>query len=428
MIIKEVNAALYPWDLSDEGIKSCLDKLVGEANLNSIYLVGIMHKEKRPLTSMFYTHNPIRKYYLPEDSRLCYRIDKSKFKGMKMQPMDTERDFLKDIDWLDVMTKEAREIGLKTGLEISHTFYDIGIAKEKFPETLQQRFDGSKTGFYCLNNKAVLEYIKVLYAESVRNHDIDYIQTCMRVFETKTVEYTWHMDKNSNHPLRELMGSVLGTCFCDSCREKAIEMGYDWEGIIREISELYEIAKVGYAQTGKTMEQHLYLTGNMSETGLLLQYPGLLKWLDFKSKSIANVFKELNAAIKKVKPSIEFRYNNDDHREDLIGLRYDLVKDYIDGIRVSDYIEQRGNVTEEDYLDKKRNLMKVRGGIGFEKDLFATVAIRPNATPEIIRKSLMHLSHTGIDGLSLAHYDGSQIMHLKAIKLGMEEAGIVVRK
>jgi hypothetical protein len=248
----------------------------------------------------------------------------------------------------------------------------------------------------------------------------------MRLFEAGTVDYTWHMDKSANHSLRQLMGSVLGTCFCDSCKNKAIKMGYDWDGMMYDIRRLYEIAKVGYAETGKTIEQHLYLTGNMSETALLLEYPGLFAWLDFKAKSIAEVFQELNDKIKEVKPSIDFRYNNDDHREDLIGLRYDLIKDHVDSVRVSDYIEQRGPISEEAYLEKKRNLYKVRGGLGFDKDILATLAIRPNATPEIIRKSLMHLAQTGIDGISLAHYDGSQMMHLDAVKQGMEEADIKI--
>jgi cell division protein FtsX len=142
---------------------------------------------------------------------------------------------------------------------------------------------------------------------------------------------------------------------------------------------------------------------------------------------VAEAFASISAAVKAVRPDIDFRYNNDTHREDLAGLRYDLIRDSIDTIRVSDYIEQRGDVPDGAYLTKKRNLFKAREGIGFDKKLLATVAIRPNATPEVIRKSLMHLSETGIDGISMAHYDGSRTAHLDAVKQGMQEAGIVIR-
>lgn len=52
MIIREIAASLYPWDLHDEPIDRIVDKLVENSSVNSIYLVGVMHYEKRPLTSL----------------------------------------------------------------------------------------------------------------------------------------------------------------------------------------------------------------------------------------------------------------------------------------------------------------------------------------------------------------------------------------
>jgi hypothetical protein len=197
--------------------------------------------------------------------------------------------------------------------------------------------------------------------------------------------------------------------------------------MMEELEELHAIASVRYAETGKTIEQHLMLLGNMSETTLLLRYRRLYDWLEFRCRSITEAFCELNCALKKVKPEIDLRYNNDAHREELCGLQYTKVKNHLDSVRLSDYIEQLGNLSEGAWLNKKRNLLKVREGIGFEKNLLATIAIRPNATPEIIRKSLWHLSETGIDGISLAHYDGARMQHLDAVKQGMAEAGITVQ-
>lgn len=67
MYIHEIASSLYPWDLADRSVERCVDDVTEHADVNSVYLVGIMHKEKRPLTSMFYTLNPVRKFYLPED-------------------------------------------------------------------------------------------------------------------------------------------------------------------------------------------------------------------------------------------------------------------------------------------------------------------------------------------------------------------------
>jgi hypothetical protein len=70
MALDEIAASLYPWDLADETVQRCLDNLQTHADVNSAYLVGVMHKEKRPLHARFYPHNPVRKYYTPEDSRV----------------------------------------------------------------------------------------------------------------------------------------------------------------------------------------------------------------------------------------------------------------------------------------------------------------------------------------------------------------------
>jgi hypothetical protein len=426
MYIKEMAASLYPWDLADEGIETCLDNLCNKACVNSVYLVGVMHKEKRPLTSMFFTHNPVRKYYLPEDSRLHYKIDDSKFSDLPIAPLYSERDFLKHTDWLDNMTIAARKRGLKTGIEISHTVFDVEIARVKFPEMLQQTIDGKREGFYCLNHPIVREYIKRLYTETIKSHDVDYLQTCMRVFSTgRPIPYAWFMKNYDDHGLRNLMGVLFGTCFCDSCKAKAYELGYDWDEMMHELHKIYDIMKVGYAETGKTMEQHLFLTGNMSETEFLLEFPQLYIWLQFRADSITDAFKEIYQSIKSVNPKLDFRYNNDVGQSELAGIKYSSFSQYVDSVRVSAYVEQYGE--KADFDSKIRGLMKVRSGIGFDKDLLATIAIRPNATPEIIKRSLKKLSLTGIDGISLAHYDGAEMEHLDAVKQGMLESGIEIR-
>ena len=71
----EVSASLYPWDLHDEGIEEILDNLQQMSAVNSVYLLGIMHYEIRPLTSPAFPHNPVRKTWQAEDSR-AYGIPK----------------------------------------------------------------------------------------------------------------------------------------------------------------------------------------------------------------------------------------------------------------------------------------------------------------------------------------------------------------
>ncbi len=62
------------------------------------------------------------------------------------------------------------------------------------------------------------------------------------------------------------------------------------------------------------------------------------------------------------------------------------VGPYLDSVRDFDYAEHLRAL--DDFVYKRNTLMKIRRGIGFEKDLIAALAVRPNATPELLIKSL----------------------------------------
>jgi len=430
MIIKEVAASLYPWDLADEGIEGCGRNLTERANVNSIYLVGVMHHEKRPLTSLFYTHNAKRKWYPPENSRIYYRMDAKNFADTPLKPMYSEREFLKGTDWLETLTKYGRKKGLKTGAEISHTFYDTDVAKEQHPDVLQRDVQGRiLDGFFCQNNEKVRAYMRGIFYDTVKNHDVDFIQTCMMLFSHGTpVEAPWFFDTwmETNDPanrLAALLGVARGGCFCDNCRKRASAMGYDWEQIVRDLTALDRLADAtAYRNQEVAMDNHLLMGSNLMESGLMLEYPGLFQFLQFRARSITETIKLVYEGVKQANPKVDFRYNNYLRYPELAGLEFKLVGPYLDSVRDSDYTEQKR--APDDFVYKRNTLMKIRRGIGFDKALIAALAVRPNATPELLIRSLAILAELGLDGISLGHYDGSHMEHLDAIKQGMKQANI----
>lgn len=421
MIIREIAASLYPWDLADEGVDNIVDKLVEHASVNSIYLVGIMHYEKRPLTSLFYTQNPKRKWYDPEDSRVYYRMDENSFRNTCLKPQYSEREFLKHTDWLDELTRCARRRGLKAGVEISHTFYDAEKAMREHPDVLQRNIHGVPFDHhYCCNHPDVKEYMVQLFTDTVKNHDVDFIQTCMMLFhEGKPVETPWFMKDKADPNLAALLGVVTGGCFCENCRRKAIGMGYDWDAMVTQLSELERIATATpYRNNDVCMELQMLMGSNLTEAGLLLEYPALQQFLEFRVCCITELMQEIYTSIKAVRPEVEFRYNNYLTRPELAGLDYKAVAPYLDSVRDSDYTEQR-EITD-DFRYKRGTLLKIRRGIGFDKPLIAAFACRPNATPEILHRSIAALATVGVDGFSLGHYDGSTNPLLDAIREAME--------
>jgi hypothetical protein len=50
----EIAASLYPWDLADEGVERVLDHLQEKTACNTVYLVAIMHPEKRRKTTVLF--------------------------------------------------------------------------------------------------------------------------------------------------------------------------------------------------------------------------------------------------------------------------------------------------------------------------------------------------------------------------------------
>ena len=434
MIIKEVAASLYPWDLADEGIDRCAENLVSRSGVNSIYLVGIMHHEKRPLTSLFYTHNSKRKFYAPENSRVYYRMDEANFKGTPLKPLYSEREFLKGKDWLDELTKYGRSHKLKAGAEISHTFYDTEIARSKFPDVLQKDIHGRAIDrYFCSNNEQVRDYMRAIFYDTVKNHDIDFIQTCLMLFNTGTPVpapwffNTWMETNDPENRLSALLGVARGGCFCDHCGQKARQLGYDWDAITRDMAKLEAMATSSATTNNDVvMDTHLLLGSNLMESGLLLEWPTLFQFLEFRMKCITTLFKELYAAVKEANPKVELRYNNYLRYPELAGLEYRAVRDYLDSVRDSDYSEQTG--AKDDFRYKRNTLLKIRRGIGFEKELLAAFAVRPNATPELLKRCIKVLSELGVDGFSLGHYDGSHMEHLDAVKQGMLEANVELVK
>jgi hypothetical protein len=434
MFIKEVAASLYPWDLADEGVETCVNNVVTRSNVNSVYLVGVMHHEKRPLTSLFYTHNLKRKYYIPENSRVYYNMDLKSFKDTPLKPCFSERDFLKDVDWLDVLTEHARKKGLKAGIELSHTIYDTAIAEKEHPECMQRDVNHNMIPrMLCPNNESVHEYIRAMFYDTVKNHDVDFIQTCLMLFSNGgRVSEPWFFKEwmqtgDINNKLLALLQVSTGGCFCEACQKKATKLGYDWELITRDMKRLYSVAKgTPYESQDGLIENNLTVGSNLTEAGLMIEYPGLFEFLKFRVDSIEDLFKDIYKSVHEANKKIDFRYNNYLRYPEFAGLSYKRVADYLDSVRDSDYTEQL-QTPFDDFVYKRNTILKIRRGIGFEKDIIAAFAVRPNATPELLHESIKVLATLGVDGFSLGHYDCAHMEHLDAVKKGMELANVEIR-
>ena len=411
MVFKEIAASVYPWDLADEGIERILDNVQEMAGCNSVYLIALMHLEKRPLTDFFYPHNPVRKTYCVEDSRAYWQPDLSFYANTPIKPRGSDREFLEGTDWLAACVEAVRARGLRTGVELSHTYIDEERAAEQFPHCMQHDVYGNRIGkLICFNNPDAREYAASLFVELASRYDVDYIQTCLLPFASGRAP------RGSPHPAARLIGATLGGCFCEHCARAAEAAGIDFERIRSDLRPLAD--RVARPSLEQAHEMALLCASNTTPVAVLLENPSLFQWLTFRRDSLTRFFQHVHERVHAVRDEIDLRLNAFiSSSQELSGLDLRALAPHLDSIRSSDYSEQSGDPARLEH--KRQWLLAVRRAVGDQMHFLSAIGVRPKATAELIRQGVVVSAQCGADGLTLGHYDGAPYHHLRAIREGM---------
>lgn len=416
---KEVAASLYAWDLVDQSCEDIMDTLKETAQANSLYLVALMHHEKRPLTDYYFPHNSTRKAYFPEDSRVYWFPHADSYRDSKIKPLTSDRAEFKKIDFLDVLTKAARKGGWKTGAEISHTILDQQRAAGEFVNVVQRDIHNRPVGqLVCPNNPVAMAYLTALFSDLVRNYDLDFVQTCLRPFSTGQVTA-------ATTPTQRILQLVNGTCFCESCANAAKADGFDLRAAQRAMMPLAEKMVRGSEDLAGAHYLALLNGSNTSPEAILIQHPEIFDFMKFRCTSMTRMFARVQDTVKQIKPKIDLRLNAFiyDYWE-LSGIEFAQLAPHLGSIRSSNYDEQAG---KKEALQRKRQfLLAVRAAAGDDILFLSSIGIRPHATPELVREGVLISSECGADGLSLGHYDGAPLRLLEAIGDGLRDADVRV--
>ncbi len=95
---------------------------------------------------------------------------------------------------------------------------------------------------------------------------------------------------------------------------------------------------------------------------------------------------------------------------------------HLDSVRVCDYSEQTGDPAAIE--GKRRWLKEVRRDNGSRLPLLSAVAVRPKATPELIREGVRVAVECGVNGITLGHHDGAEFPMLRAVREALATAPI----
>jgi len=369
----EVTSSLYAWEVHDEGIENILDNL-SIAGINSVYLISPMHGERRPFISgfpggrdvYFFPHNPLRKEWVAEDSRLYHFPDLSMYGTIK--PLQSDYTWLSDTNWLNVVIKAARARGMRVGAEVSHTYLPQSLM-DLNPQWRQINLDGTPASNPCVNHPEVQEYLIALYADLSRNYDIDYIMTCMLIFNGDGTSRT-------------------SSCICPYCQQKAKSMGFDLTSAIPIIRDNP------------------------------LAYPEVEQFLKFREDATTEIYKLIIDRMRKEKPGIEFRLNCLNNWN--TGLNLSRLTSHIGSVHMSTHQEQQGNPNTQ----RISRIRSVRHYVGPDIPILASVTTRLLSTPNIILNMIKQSVNSGVQGIGIKHYDGTPFSRLRAVRNGLYENGV----
>lgn len=425
----EVGASIYPWDMHDEGTETVLDNLQQLSCVNSVYLIGLMHSERHPWpTTDVFPRNPMRSSYVTEDSAVYWTPDPARYGRIK--PTPTRADFLKDVDWLEMLTRAARRRGLRTGLEITHTVLDRETLRRDVADCRQlDIFGGALSQTHvegidaiCLNHPDIQEYILNLYSETIANYDIDYIQNCIMPFPMPA-RYLLAEHESDNHPLAWVRQvPALSGCFCRSCHDAAAVEGLDL-GRIRDV--LLRIAKSLQRPTeSQERDERLLLDSNMTTMALLVETPELFDWIRFKCLSLTKLYGRINERAHQTRESIDNRLDLyvTSHQE-YAGLSPRALRGSFNSVRVCCYAENVGGSSTMD--GKRRVLNAARRAFGRDKHMNSAIGVLQGATAESVTQGVLVAGECGMDGITLGHYDGATFEMLAAVKDGLRRLGHV---
>jgi hypothetical protein len=427
----EVGASIYAWDMHDEGIEAILDNLQGMSYVNSVYLIGLMHHERHPWPrGAKFPHNPARAEYTTEDAACYWKADPANYGRIK--PNRVKADWLRDTDWLETLTTAARKRGMATGLEISHSVIDRASVRALYPDVRQVDIWGNHLSethvedidAVCLNHPDVGEYVCNLYAEAIGRYDIDYLLNCLMPFPMPPkyllVEY-----EHEFSPLAWARKAVtLSGCFCPSCHAAAGRLGFDLAAIQAALLPLANA--VAHPTPEQAREEERLYASNVTEAALLAETPALLDWIRFKCASITAFYERINARAHEVRPSFDNRLNLyvTSHPE-WAGLDLPALREHFDSMRVCVYAE---NVGSESRMDGKRRVLNsARRAFGPDKHMNTAIGVLPGSTPESVRAGIRVAAETGMDGISLGHYDGATFEMLRAAGEALREMGVTGR-
>ena len=168
------------------------------------------------------------------------------------------------------------------------------------------------------------------------------------------------------------------------------------------------------------------MNSSATSASLLAEIPELYAFLKFRTDSLTQYFAEIRQAVKAEKPMIDIRLNHYAAYPELMGL--DLKGIASRWTRCGVRTTANKPVIRSAWNGSGAISTTFVARLGVDKYFLSAISPRPKATPELVKQGILVSAQCGADALTIGHYDGAWRNCLRAIKDGLDEAGIEIRR
>jgi hypothetical protein len=222
----ETSMLAFATDLHDEGIATVLDNVQNRAGVDGLTMAVAYH-DARDL----FPHNPVRKVRYLEGGAVFFPPDDTRYEGL--QPLVSE--LARSGDLLGELCEAAGERGMHVNAWAVFLHNDrLGFSH---PEcAIQNAFGDRYLTDLCPSNPDVRTYARTL-ASDIARYDVCTILSESLHFHG--LGHGYHHERYF-YELGAVGTYLLGLCFCEHCREAALQSGVDAELVHRTVRDELE--------------------------------------------------------------------------------------------------------------------------------------------------------------------------------------------
>jgi len=271
----QTNMWCYLWDLVDEGIDEVLARLQGEAGITGISVATFYHSvdQLRPHPGVL----PGR-FCMPGGAQ--FQPHAGRYAGTRMRPVVAS--WLKKSNPLAQLAEacEKHSLTLRGWTVCCHSSLMVG----KYPNcAVKNVFGDIDPTWLCPINPDVREYLRAMVEDLSENYPFEAIELERPCFQERPHSHAHH---KVGFELGEAGHWLFNLCFCESCRQIAVDEGIDVQAA---------------AEAAGSILERIYYNGEPpaeSIADIIAGHPVLGQYVDWRCTKVASLAETVRQSCK----------------------------------------------------------------------------------------------------------------------------------